>query len=99
MQSLHLLLLIPSSMLVESGGCAQCGEELRSVAVCGVRLLASAQLVTNPVTGHTRQYRHITTLHWVWCISVAVVMGYYGEVCDILIWSIVTMVTQWLVYV
>ena len=36
---------------------------------------------------------------WVWCISVAVVMGYYGEVCDILIWSIVTMVTQWLVYV
>ena len=53
MQSLHLLLLIPSSMLIESGGCAQCGEELRSVAVCGVRLLASAQLVTNPVTGHT----------------------------------------------
>ena len=43
--------------------------------------------------------RHITTLHWVCCISVAVVMGYYGEVCDILIWSIVTMVTQWLVYV
>ena len=56
MQSLHLLLLIPSSMLIESGGStgsAQCGEELRSVAVCGVRLLASAQLVTNPVTGHT----------------------------------------------